>query len=345
MTSQKITNSDQSSEQEYIIQLEDVDKHFTSTSSLFDRLFGNEDHIKAVDGVSLDVGFNDVQGVIGESGCGKTTLLMVLMGLYDHMGGEIIYKGDKLSNYTKSDWKRYQKEVQMIFQDPFNSFDPKMTMRQSIAEPLKINSMGDIDERIYSVLEDVELTPPENYLSKRPHELSGGELQRVSIARALAVEPELILADEPASMLDVSTQASILNLLSDLIEDYDSSMIYISHDLSTVSYICDTINVMYLGRIVERAPTMDLIDNPKHPYSRALIEAIPIPDPDYDRKRTDLEGATPDPINLGEGCRFADRCPDRMDICDKTPLFVEAEHDHEVACHLHYDHKKEVENR
>jgi len=190
-------------------------------------------------------------------------------------------------------------------------------------------------------MERVQLRPPGRYLDQLPKELSGGEKQRVSIARALIVEPDVILADEPVSMLDVSTQAAILRLLSDLTEDTSLAMFYISHDLSTVSYVCNNINVMYLGRIVESAPTHQLIQDPKHPYTQSLINAVPIPDPNHTRERTSIEGAVKEPIELGDGCRFRDRCPERMEICEQTPEFVTLENERTVACHLYYDHEGE----
>lgn len=322
-----------------ILETKELQKHFDTSSNLVDRLFGSPNMVKAVDGVSLSLDENEVQGVIGESGCGKTTLLMVLMGLYEKTGGDILYHGNSTEEFSRKDWKQFRRNVQIIFQDPFDSLDPKMTVRESLKEPLKIHNIENQDSRVEQVLENVELNPPEKYLDQYPDKLSGGEKQRVSIARALILEPDVILADEPVSMLDVSTQASILQLLSRLINEYQTSMIYISHDLSTVSYVCDVINVMYLGRIVERCSIEKLVSNPKHPYTQALINAIPIPDPDHNRQRTELKGSTPEPMNLGEGCRFKDRCPERMDVCEKTPAFVESDSDHYVACHLYYDHE------
>jgi len=323
---------------DYLLEVEDLSKHFSQSNNVLDSLLGRSDDVQAVDGVSLKLRRNESQAVIGESGCGKTTLLMTLMQLYEPTSGTIRFDGEEVNNFGKKQLKNFRSDVQVIFQDPFNSLDPKLTVRETLAEPLRIHDMGNIDSRIQDICEQVELKPPEKYLDRRSAQLSGGEMQRVAIARALIVEPKLILADEPVSMLDVSTQASILKMLSQLINDLGIAMLYISHDISTVSYVSGTINVMYLGRIVERAPTEKIINHPKHPYTRELMKAIPIPNPHHDRERTQLEGVAGNPVNLGEGCRFADRCPDRMDICQKTPAFVPLEDNHHVACHLHYDH-------
>jgi peptide/nickel transport system ATP-binding protein len=202
--------------------------------------------------------------------------------------------------------------------------------------------MDDRDRRVREACEQVGLTPPERYLGRLPDQLSGGEKQRVSIARALVVDPDVLLADEPVSMLDVSTQTAVLELLSDLVEELGLAMLYISHDLSTVSYVCNEIDVMYLGRVVESGPTADILADPKHPYSQALINAVPVPDPNADRERTVMEGAPREPIGVGDGCRFRDRCPDAMEVCERTPHTVPVDGTRDVACHLYYDHKSET---
>jgi len=334
------------SRQEPLLELRNLEKHFEQETSIISAI-GNyvrgeePPQVRAVDGIDLKLMPNQVEGVIGESGCGKTTLLLTLMGLYDHTGGDLVFDGQPVSEFDKADWKDFRRRVQIIFQDPFNSMDPKLTVREALMEPLEVHDVDDKDRRVHEALEHAELDPPEQYLDRLPGQLSGGEKQRVSIARALVLDPDVILADEPVSMLDVSTQASVLNLLSDLTDELGVSMLYISHDLSTVSYVCERVNVMYLGRVVENAPTQQLLDDPKHPYSRALIGAIPIPDPHVKRERTDMSGSPSDPINLPPGCRFKDRCPDRMDICDVSPLDWELEDgDREVACHLYYDHEE-----
>lgn len=321
-----------------VLEIQNLKKYFDRKGGFINSLLGEaKEPIKAVDDVSLELRENDVQGVIGESGCGKSTLLKTVIGLEDPTGGDIVYKGQPLSDFSQKDWKQFRKNVQIIFQNPFESLDPKFTVRESLIEPLKIHGVDYSEERIHEALERVQLSPPQKYLDRLPKQLSGGEKQRVSIARAIIVEPDIILADEPVSMLDVSTQAAILRLLSDLTEDLGLSMIYISHDLSTVSDICDEIHVMYLGRVVETAPTNQILDDPMHPYSQALIDAIPVPDPFHNRPRTRLEGSPPSPEELEDGCRFKDRCPERMPRCDTKPKTVETDPEQFTACHLHYE--------
>lgn len=326
-----------------VLQAKGLEKYFDQSTSLVDTLLGRDKPaVQAVDGLNFALEENDSLAVIGESGCGKTTLLMTLMGLYDHTGGEIQFQGKPFRKFTKSDWKEYRRSVQVIFQDPFNSLDPKYTIEEALKEPLNIHNMDNKDQRVRDILNDVELQPAEQYLDRYPANLSGGEKQRVSIARALILEPDVVLADEPVSMLDVSTQASVLNMIKNLVDEMGVGLIYISHDLSTVSYVTEQINVMYLGRFVEKAPTEELLNDPKHPYSQALIDAIPVPDPTVDRDRTQMSGAPRDPIGLGEGCRFRDRCPESMDICEVAPETREVEEGHYTACHLHYDHEEET---
>lgn len=328
-----------------LLEVQNLEKYFQRDTSVLDTLLRRkEGMIQAVDGVSLRLEANGSQGLIGESGCGKSTLLKTLMGLHKPTSGNIWYKGREVSDFERSDWKDYRSNVQFIFQDPFNSLDPKMTVEESLLEPLKIHDMDEWEPRVHDVLEQVELDPPEQYLSRLPKQLSGGEKQRVSIARALIVDPDVLLADEPVSMLDVSTQAAILKLLSGLRDELGLSMLYISHDVSTVSYVCEEMHVMYLGRIVESGRTRDIVSDPQHPYSEALINAIPVPDPRNDRRRTEIQGSPMDPVDLGEGCRFRDRCPERMDICEKTPRTVTLDNDRHVACHLYYDHETHTES-
>ncbi len=329
-----------------VLELRDVHKHFDPSANIIDairnRLFeGEVAPIRAVDGVDLVLDRNEVQGIIGESGCGKSTLLMTLMGQYTPTEGEILFKGQDVTSFDKVDWKEFRRRVQIIYQDPFNSLNPKFSVRDALSEPLDIHGVGgsraEKDERIHEVLDQVKLNPTDYYIDMRAPQLSGGEKQRVAIARALVLDPDIILADEPVSMLDVSTQAAILRLLNELTSEHDVSMFYVSHDLSTVSYICDVVNVMYLGRVVEQAPTRQMLAEPKHPYTRSLIDAIPVPDPDYRDLDQYIPGTPGDASDLPSGCRFKDRCPERMEICDERPPFLPMADDADwsVACHLH----------
>jgi len=322
-----------------LLEVSNLEKYFDQSTSIVDTLLRrNKAPIQAVDGVSFTINEQEVQGLIGESGCGKSTLAKVLIGLHTPTGGTVRYKGRDMSEFSKADWAEFRRNAQMIFQDPFNSLNPKMTVRESISDLLEINDIEPTDERIIDALEKADLRPAQRYLNSRPDELSGGEKQRVSIGRALSVDPEILFADEPVSMLDVSTQASVLNLLSELKEEMGLSILYVSHDISTIAAICDRVQVMYLGRIMESAPTSEIIHNPKHPYTEALINAVPRSDPHYGRLRTEIDGNPRDPIDIGEGCRFRDRCPDRMDVCEVTPEDAEISDDHTTACHLHYEH-------
>lgn len=323
-----------------LFELEDLAVHFDQSSNIvegiLDTIRGNKSKVKAVDDVDVTLHPNEVQGVIGESGCGKSTLLKTMVGLEDPTAGEMFFQGQPMSKFGKEDWRAFRRNVQMIFQDPFNSLDPKYTVSDVLSEQLQIHSMKDTTATRREILRQVELNPPDSYLDKYPDELSGGEKQRVSIARALVVDPKVLLADEPVSMLDVSTQASILRLLSEIVSNNDMGMMYISHDISTVSYVCDYINVMYLGRLVEKASTESVLQEPKHPYTQALIQAVPIPDPHTDRDRVAIEGEIPDPLDVPTGCRFKDRCPERMEICDQMPENISIEDgDRHVSCHLY----------
>ncbi|MBS5936787.1 ABC transporter ATP-binding protein [Clostridium sp.] len=301
---------------------------------------GNKDILKAVDDVSFAIKEGETLGLVGESGCGKTTCGRTVIGLYDKTDGEILYNGKPIDGLKGKEKKQFNKEVQIIFQDPYASLNPRMTVADIISEGIDIHglakSKADKDKRVYELLEHVGLN--KEHANRFVHEFSGGQRQRIGIARALAVEPKFILCDEPISALDVSIQAQIANLLIKLQNELGLTYLFIAHDLSMVKHISDRVAVMYLGSMVELAESEVLFNNPKHPYTEALMSAIPIADPDIEenRSRIMLEGDVPSPINTPKGCKFQGRCSKCMEICKtEEPEFKEIEKGHYVACHLY----------
>ena len=301
---------------------------------------GNKDILKAVDDVSFFIREGETLGLVGESGCGKTTCGRTVIGMYDKSGGEVFYKGKSVHGLSRKDKKAFTKEVQIIFQDPYASLNPRMTVADIIAEGIDIHGLAknkkDREERIYKALDQVGLN--REHANRFVHEFSGGQRQRIGIARALAVEPKFILCDEPISALDVSIQAQVANLLIKLQKELGLTYLFIAHDLSMVKHISDRVAVMYLGSMAELAESEELYNNPKHPYTKALMSAIPIADPDVEesRERIMLSGDVPSPINTPIGCKFQGRCDKCIDICRKeVPEFKEIEKNHFVACHLY----------
>lgn len=301
---------------------------------------GNKDILKAVDDVSFFIREGETLGLVGESGCGKTTCGRTVIGMYDKSGGEVFYKGKSVHGLSRKDKKAFTKEVQIIFQDPYASLNPRMTVADIIAEGIDIHGLAknkkDREERIYKALDQVGLN--REHANRFVHEFSGGQRQRIGIARALAVEPKFILCDEPISALDVSIQAQVANLLIKLQKELGLTYLFIAHDLSMVKHISDRVAVMYLGSMAELAESEELYNNPKHPYTKALMSAIPIADPDVEesRERIMLSGDVPSPINTPIGCKFQGRCDKCMEICRKEiPEFKEVEKNHFVACHLY----------
>jgi oligopeptide/dipeptide ABC transporter ATP-binding protein len=296
--------------------------------------------LQAVDGISLAVGEREVLGLVGESGCGKSTLGRTIAGLYDKTSGEVRYRGELLpARYRAADFKRWARKIQMIFQDPYSSLNPRMTLREIVAEGPGIHGMwrrGEVQGRVGAWLEQVGLSP--DHMSRYPHEFSGGQRQRIGIARALALEPELLICDEPISALDVSVQAQVVNLLADIKQRMGLTLVFIAHDLSMVRYVSDRMAVMYLGQLVELGPADDVYLRPKHPYTQSLIAANPEADPERERHRAHSapRGEIPSPVNMVPGCRFAGRCPFAAAVCrERDPRWLEVEPGRFVACHLH----------
>lgn len=303
---------------------------------LFER---QEKFVHAVDDVSFTVGRGEVLAVVGESGCGKTTLALTLMGLEKPTSGVIQIDEQNISALKGRDMQVVRRHVQMIFQDPYESLNPVMTIADIVAEPLNVHKLvknkQEREQRVIQALEDAGLKPAVNFLHRLPQELSGGQRQRVVIAGALVLEPELLIADEPVSMLDVSIRAEILNLLLELRQTRGISIVMITHDLGTVGYVADRIAVMYLGRIVEIGPALQVLQNPQHPYTKALISVVPVPNPRQRRERLILQGETPNPIDLPSGCRFHPRCPLAQPVCQEIdPQLQMAATAHEAACLL-----------
>ncbi|QZX99661.1 ABC transporter ATP-binding protein [Halobaculum rubrum] len=304
---------DRAEDREPLVEIDGLRKLFDQSQGIVDTVLGREPQpVRAVDGVSLDIYQGDIVGIAGESGCGKTTLGKLLVKLYDPTEGTIRFDGNDITDMTREEEHAFRKRVQMIFQDPFESLNPRMTVYDTVAEPLKINEMVDGYEerrtRVKEVLEDVGLGPAEVYLDSFPDELSGGERQRVAIARALVVDPDFIVCDEPVSMLDVSIRAGVLNLMKELQAEYDLTYLFISHDLSLIRYMCDRAGIMYLGNMVEQGPTDDIIDDPKHPYTEALFDAVPDVELGAERRRANATGEVPSPRNPPSGCRYHPRC-------------------------------------
>ncbi len=318
-----------------LIEVKNLKKYFTKTSGI---LGNKKKHIKAVDDVSFSIKRGETLGLVGESGCGKSTTGRTLIRLYDVTDGQIIYDGTDISKLSQSELRPYRKKIQMIFQDPYASLNTRMTVGDIIGEPLDIHNIATGEERqqiIWDLLERVGLN--KEHANRYPHEFSGGQRQRIGIARALAVNPNFIICDEPISALDVSIQAQVVNMLEDLQKELGLTYLFIAHDLSMVKYISDRIGVMYLGKMVEIADSEDLYNDPKHPYSQALLSSIPIPDPDVMKKsqRIILEGEVPSPINPPSGCRFRTRCRYAKELCAKEePQLVDIGNGRMVSCHF-----------
>ncbi len=320
------------------LEVNGLKKYFDATgrAGLFSR---DTRHVHAVDGVDFTLRHSEVLALVGESGCGKSTLALLLMGLEKPTAGTIHFEGRDITHISEHERKDVRRKIQMIFQDPYESLNPTQSIEEIVNEPLVVHGLGadkkERDERVKKAMEDSGLKPADVYLNRFPHELSGGQRQRVVIAAALVLEPEILLADEPVSMLDVSIRAEIINLLAELRITRQIAVIFITHDLGSVGFFADRVAVMYLGRIVEIGTMLDVLEKPRHPYTKALISVIPVPNPRLRHERIILQGETPNPIDLPTGCRFHPRCPVAIATCKASdPPFVILSKTHKAACLL-----------
>ncbi len=316
-----------------LVEVRDLKKYYPVRSGIFSRISA---WVKAVDGVSFAIHPQETFGLVGESGCGKTTVGRTLLRLIEPTAGEVFFQGQNFSQLTPAQVRQARRQMQIIFQDPYSSLNPRMTVGAIVGEALKVHALArgdELDRQVSALLERVGLSP--TYRSRYPHEFSGGQRQRIGIARSLALQPQFIVCDEPVSALDVSIQAQILNLLQDLQRDFGLSYLFISHDLSVVEHIADRAAVMYLGKLVEVAPVDDLFRNPRHPYTLALMSANPVPDPTARTERAVLTGDVPSPLNPPSGCPFHTRCPQVMDHCKTVPPPLVQFPAHQVRCHLY----------
>jgi oligopeptide transport system ATP-binding protein len=315
-----------------LLEVRNLKKYYPIKKGIVSRTVG---HVKAVDGVNFTVSPGETLGLVGESGCGKSTTGRAIVRLEDLTEGEVVFDGKQLSSLSKGDMRKLRTDLQIIFQDPYSSLNPRKRIGDLISEPLKAHKLAEgeaIDRKVSDILEIVGLT--KQHKSRYPHEFSGGQRQRIGIARALILNPKLIICDEPVSALDVSIQAQVLNLLKDLQKDFSLTYIFIAHGLGAIKYISDRIAVMYLGKIVEVATTKELFKNPRHPYTKALLSAYPVPNPHLrNREQVVIEGDVPSPANPPSGCAFHTRCPLAQDICRQESPVLEGT-DHPVACHF-----------
>lgn len=321
-------------DQKPLLKVEGLKKYFPIKKGLLGRTVG---HVKAVDDISFYVNKGETLGIVGESGCGKSTTGRVLMRLLEPTEGTVEFDGKELTSLSSTEMRKMRRDIQMVFQDPYASLNPRHTIGKILEEPLLVHGISNAQERKKSVVKFLEIVGLSAFHAKRyPHQFSGGQRQRIGIARALMTNPKLIIADEPVSALDVSIQAQVLNLMQDLQKEFDLTYIFIAHDLGVVRHISDRVGVMYLGKMVELAPSEQLYATPLHPYTKALLSAVPVPDPDYVKEQVMIDGDIPSPANPPSGCTFHTRCPFKMDICTKVlPQLIEHENGQSVACHLY----------
>lgn len=325
--------------EENILEVKDLKKYFPIKSGMMQRVIGS---VKAVDGVTFNIRRGTTMGLVGESGCGKTTVGRTLLRLTEMTGGEVLFNGQDVQKLSKEELRRLRPKMQIVFQDPYSSLSPRLPIGEIIGEAVrehKIVPDSEYEDYLDKIMDECGLMS--YYKDRYPHEFSGGQRQRICIARALALNPEFVVCDEPVSALDVSIQAQIINLLKDLQEEHKLTYLFISHDLSVVEHISDTIGVMYLGNLVEYGPKADIFRNPLHPYTNALFSAIPMPDPDVKMNRVILQGSIPSPANPPKGCKFHTRCAKCMECCKTVePVQREVEPGHYVVCHLYDEEAK-----
>lgn len=331
---------------ETLVKVENLRKWFPVRTGILQSLISKKQlFVKAVDDISFDIRKKEIFGLAGESGSGKTTTGRLLLRLTEPSKGRIYFHDQDITTIPEKAFRRMRRKMQMIFQDPYESLNPRMTINDIVSEPLRVQGVKDtkeVYEKVHKVLEDVELTPPDEFIFRFPHELSGGQRQRIGVARALILNPEFMVADEPVSMLDVSIRAEVLNLMIDMVQKYGVSFLYITHDIALARHMCERLGILYLGKIMEKGPTEDIVYEPMHPYTKALIAAVPVPDPTASRAETVIKGEIPSPINPPSGCRFHTRCQQYIgDICrKKEPVLVEVGKERYVACHLYTQPKK-----
>lgn len=331
-------------QQKPILEVKGLKKYFPIKNGFFNKTTGS---VKAVDDVNLSVYEGETLGIVGESGCGKSTTGRTILRLLEPTEGEIVLNGKNLSNLAKEEMRRARKDIQMVFQDPYASLNPRKTIRQILLEPLRVHKIGNGKaERIKMAEETIEKVGlRKEHLDRYPHDFSGGQRQRIGIARALILKPKIIIADEPVSALDVSIQSQILNLLKQLKNEFHLTLIFISHDLSVVKHLCDRVSVMYLGKVVEAGSKNELFQNPGHPYTKALLSAIPSASMKKKSSRIILKGSLPSPANPPAGCAFHTRCPFAVDTCkEKKPSLLPYENGHEVSCHFAKELKQNEQN-
>jgi len=322
-----------------IVDVEHLKKYFPVQKSFFEKLFTRtSSYVKAVDDVSFSINEGEVFTLAGESGCGKTTTGMILAMLMNPSGGKILFDGTEIAGLRSEELRLLRRRIQIVFQDPYASLNPRMRIGEAVGHPLEIHGLAtgvDKRNRVLEILEKVGLTPPERFIDLYPHELSGGQRQRVAIARSIILRPEFIVADEPVSMLDVSIRTVLINLMMELRKEFGLTYLFITHDLAVAKYISDRIAIMYLGKIVETGDKEEVFSNPLHPYTKALLSAVPVPDPERKRETVELKGEVPSAIQVPAGCRFHPRCPYAFAKCSEVePQLIEIEENHCAACHL-----------